>query len=61
MTRCFPITKSTSRRHTRRAAALRWSAREDRRWSAREDQREAGRFDEQWWTRKRDLDDSKGA
>jgi len=60
MTRCFPITKSTSRRRTRRAA-VRWSAHKAPRWSARKDQREAGQLVEQWWTRKRDLDDSKGA
>jgi len=53
----FPrTTKSTSRPHARRAAALRLSARKTLRWSAREDQREAGRLDP-WWTRKRDPGD----
>jgi hypothetical protein len=36
---------------------VRWPAHKALRWSARKDQREAGRPVEQWWTRKRDLDD----
>ena len=57
----FPrTTKSTSRPHARRAAALRLSARKTLRWSARKDRREADKL-EQWWTRKRNLDDPGGA